>query len=179
MGIDFTTGQLVVIALRVLAPVFILRWPLAGTVACLLLDAGDVIIVEWFGPGGMGAHYHSIDKVLDLYYLGIAAYVATRWELRVPRLLALGLFTWRVVGVALFELIGWRPLLFFFPNLFENWFLFCLVVWKWFPGVDLSRWRTSLIWLAVLLVPKMAQEYLLHVVQAQPWSWIKRTFSIG
>ncbi|MGN6485027.1 MAG: hypothetical protein ACTHMX_11575 [Thermomicrobiales bacterium] len=176
---DLTTGQIVVIALRVVVPLAILRWPLAGTVAALLLDAGDVIIVEWFGPGGMGAHYHAIDKVLDLWYLGLAAWTATRWDLRVPRLLALGLFGWRVLGVVLFELVGWRPLLFIFPNLFENWFLFCLAVWKWFPRVDLSRWKPALGWLVVLYIPKLAQEYLLHVAQAQPWDWIKRTIGVG
>lgn len=170
---DFTTGQIVVITLRILVPLLILRWPLAGTVSCLVLDAVDVIIVEWFGPGGMGEHYHSIDKVLDLWYLGLAAYMATKWDMRIPRLIALSLFGWRVLGVALFELTSWRPILFIFPNLFENWFLFCLVVWKWFPKVDISRWRPALAWLAVLLVPKMIQEYILHVAQAQPWDWIK------
>jgi hypothetical protein len=30
--------------------------------------------------------------------------------------------------------------------------------------------------LLILLAPKMAQEWLLHVAEAQPWSWFKRTF---
>jgi hypothetical protein len=28
--------------------------------------------------------------------------------------------------------------------------------------------------MAILLVPKMAQEYLLHFAEAQPWDWFKR-----
>jgi len=122
-----TTGQLVVIALRLIVPLLILRRPLAGGIAAMLLDATDVIIVEFFGPGGMGPHYQNIDKGLDLYYLGLEAYVSLSWVERIPRLISLSLFGLRVVGVALFELSGWRSLLFLFPN-FENWFLFVLVI---------------------------------------------------
>lgn len=168
-----TTGQLVVIALRLIVPLFIFRKPLPGTIAALLLDALDVVIVEFFGEGGMGEHYHSLDKLLDLYYLGICAYVSWTWTERLPRLIALSLFAYRVVGVALFEVFGWRPLLFIFPNLFENWFIFVLVVWRFFPGADLNSWKRSLVWLFVLYIPKLGQEYLLHVAQAQPWDWIK------
>ena len=125
-----TTGQLVVIALRLIVPLLILRRPLAGGIAAMLLDATDVIIVEFFGPGGMGPHYQNIDKGLDLYYLGLEAYVSLSWVERIPRLISLSLFGIRVVGVvgvALFELSGRRSLLFLFPN-FKNWFLFVLVI---------------------------------------------------
>ena len=37
----------------------------------MAIDALDVVIVEWFGPGGMGDHYHTLDKLLDLYYLSL------------------------------------------------------------------------------------------------------------
>ena len=111
-----TTGQLVVIVLRLIVPLLILRKPLAGGIAAMLLDATDVIIVEFFGPGGMGPHYQNIDKGLDLYYLSLEAYVSLSWTERVPRLISLWLFGFRVVGVALFELSGWRPLLFCSPT---------------------------------------------------------------
>jgi hypothetical protein len=168
-----TTGQLIVIGLRLVVPLLILKKPLAGGVIAMLLDALDVVIVEFFGPGGMGDHYHTIDKLLDIYYLSLAAWVSWNWTEQIPRLIAVGLFAYRVVGVAAFEVTGWRPLLFIFPNLFENWFLFVLIVWKWFPGVKLDTWKRCLTWLAILYIPKLAQEYLLHVAQAQPWSWIK------
>ncbi|MBA3275233.1 MAG: hypothetical protein H0T72_05515 [Chloroflexia bacterium] len=168
-----TTGQLVVIGLRLIVPLLILKRPLAGGIAAMLLDATDVIIVEFFGPGGMGAHYQNIDKGLDLWYLGLEAYVSLSWTERIPRLISVWLFALRLVGVALFELSGWRPLLFIFPNLFENWFLFVLVIWRFFPNVRLDNWRRCLSWLAVLYIPKLGQEYLLHVAEAQPWSWLK------
>jgi hypothetical protein len=173
-----TTGQIVVITLRLLVPLVIFRRPLVGTVAAMLLDGLDVVLVEAFGPGGMGDHYHSIDKVLDLYYLSIAAWTTRAWNLAIPRRLAQGLFFYRVLGVLLFEMIGWRPLLFIFPNLFENWFLFVLVIWRFFPQVGLDTWPQCLRWLAVLAIPKFAQEYLLHIAQAQPWGWVKQRLGL-
>ncbi len=168
-----TTGQIVVISLRLIVPLLILKRPLAGGFAAMLLDGLDVVIVELFGPGGMGEHYHSIDKILDTYYLSLEAYVAFGWTQHIPRLIALWLFAIRLAGVVLFEITGWRPVLFMFPNLFENWFLFVLIVWRFFPKLNLNSWRTALIWLAVLYIPKAFQEYLLHIAEAQPWAWLK------
>lgn len=173
-----TSGQITVIALRIVIPLLILKRPLAGGIAAMLLDALDVVIVELFGPGGMGDHYHRIDKVLDLYYLGLEAWVSRLWVLSIPRLISLSLFAFRVVGVVLFEIIQWRGLLFIFPNLFENWYLFVLVAVRFFPGVQLLTWRQCLGWLAILYIPKLAQEYVLHVSEAQPWDWIKGMLGI-
>jgi hypothetical protein len=171
---DLTTGQAFVIALRILVPLLIPRFPFWGGVAAALLDGVDVIIVEFFGPGGMGSHYHQLDKVLDLYYLAFEAAVAlTRWTERLPRLVAGVLFVYRLIGVALFELIGERWLLFVFPNLFENWFLFVAGRDLFKPTYALDSWRRVLTWLVILYIPKIGQEWLLHVQEAQPWGWFK------
>lgn len=173
-----TEGQIIVILLRIFVPLLILKRPLVGGIIAMVLDALDVVIVEWFGIGGMGPHYHQIDKVLDLWYLGLEAHVAWGWTERVPRLIAIWLFVWRVLGVAIFEVTHWRPTMFIFPNLFENWFLFVLICWHFFPRVKLDTWKRALIWLLVLYIPKAGQEYLLHVAEAQPWDWIKRRLGI-
>lgn len=173
-----TTGQVVVIALRIVIPLLILKRPLAGGIIAMLLDALDVMIVELFGPGGMGDHYHSIDKILDLYYLGLEAWVAMSWVERLPRLTAIALFAYRVIGVILLEITNWRPVLFVFPNLFEHWFLFVLIRNRWFPKLRLDTWKQVALWLFILYIPKLGQEYLLHVAEAQPWDWIKGTLGI-
>lgn len=173
-----TEGQLFVIALRVFVPLVILRNPLAGGIAAMLLDGLDVVIIELFGPGGMGEHYHRTDKVLDLYYLGLEAWVALSWTERIPRISAIALFLYRIAGVLMFELTQWRPALFIFPNLFEHWFLFYLIRNRLFPGLRLNAWKNTVIWLIILYIPKLAQEYLLHVAQAQPWDWAKRVLGI-
>jgi hypothetical protein len=122
----------------------------------MLLDALDVVIVEFFGAGGIGDRYHSIDKVLDVYYLGLEAWVALSWTERIPRISAITLFHYRVAGVVIFELTQWRPTLFIFPNLFEHWFLFYLIRSRFFPGLKLDEWKNTIIWLAILYIPKLA-----------------------
>ena len=174
MPFDLTTGQAFVIALRILVPLLIPRFPFWGGVAAMLLDGVDVIIVELFGAGGMGDHYHQLDKVLDVYYLGLEVWVSwVRWTERIPRLISVGLFAYRLVGVILFEFTEARWLLFVFPNLFENWFLFVAGRDVFRPSYSLDTWRRSLTWLAILYIPKIGQEYLLHVAEAQPWGWFK------
>jgi hypothetical protein len=170
---DLTTGQTVVIALRLLVPLLIPRFPFWGGVAAMLLDGTDVIIVELFGSGGMGDHYHQLDKILDLYYLGIELWVSLRWVELLPRRLSIGLFAFRLIGVVLFELFGERWLLFVFPNLFENWYLFVAGRDEFAPRYRLDTVRKVVTWLVVLYIPKIGQEYLLHVAEAKPWGWFK------
>ena len=42
-------GPLILITLRLIGPLTILRWPLAGGIGALLLDAVDVIMVDALG----------------------------------------------------------------------------------------------------------------------------------
>lgn len=168
-----TEGQMIVIGLRLVVPLMILWRPLPGSIIAMALDALDVVIVEFFGPGGMGEHYHNIDKLLDTYYLSLQAWVALSWTERLPRITAIVLFVYRLIGVAVFEVTEWRPTMFVFPNLFENWFLFVLIRNRFFPNLQLDTWKRVGFWLVILYIPKVVQEYVLHVAQAQPWGWIK------
>jgi hypothetical protein len=77
-----------------------------------------------------------------------------------------------LIGVVLFEITHTRVLLFVFPNLFENWFLFWAARNRYFKKFQLTTKRLFIV-LFILLVPKMAQEYLLHYMQATPWNWIQ------
>ncbi len=42
----------------------------------------------------------------------------------------------------------------------------------------LDSWGRIALWLVILYIPKLGQEYLLHVAEAQPWDWIKSTFGL-
>ena len=171
---DLTTGQAIVIALRLLAPLLIPRFPFWGAVLAWTLDTTDVIIVEYLGPGGMGVYYHERDKLLDLYYLAIEAAVSWRqWPERLPKLISIALFCYRLVGVILFEVTGIRWLLFIFPNLFENWYLFVAGRDRFRPNYALTDPRRVFTWLFILYLPKIPQEWLLHIHQAKPWGWFK------
>src|SRR5919198_6476696 len=102
-------AALMVIALRLVMPLTILRWPLAGGIVAMVLDAVDVVLVDGLAkllgePGEFGPFYAQIDKYLDTYYLALELIVSRRWPEVVPRRLAAILFAWRGIGVVLFEL---------------------------------------------------------------------------
>jgi hypothetical protein len=170
------TGELIIIALRLIVPLSIFRWPLAGGVAAMLLDGLDVVLIEQIPGGSFGSHYHTLDKLLDSYYLTIELIVALRWKNPYTRRPAVFLFAYRAIGVLLFELTNRRLMLFLFPNLFENWWLYCVAVQRFWPRVAPHSVKTVAIPMILLLIPKMAQEYLLHVAEAKPWDFLKRTF---
>src|SRR5438874_1767189 len=73
-------GELIIIALRLIVPLTILRWPLAGGLAAMVLDALDVVLIEFIPGGSFGDHYAALDKLLDSYYLAIELAVALRWK---------------------------------------------------------------------------------------------------
>ena len=167
-------GALIVITLRLLVPFLLFKRNLTGGIACMLVDAFDVILIDLMHLGGFGGHYHQIDKVLDTYYLSFEFFIATRWLNGFERLPALILFGFRMIGVVLFELTEHRIVLFIFPNLFENWWLYVVAIRRWKPLWTPTNWTMVAIPMAILLIPKMAQEYLLHFAEAQPWNWFKQ-----
>lgn len=171
---------LIVIGLRIVLPLTILRWPLAGGILALVIDGTDVIMVDAIAralgqPGEFGPFYAQIDKWLDTYYLAIEAIVVRRWPETLLRRTAWALFGWRLVGVVLFELTAVRPLLVVFPNLFENFYLYVLVVRRWFPRLLPTRPITVALVLVALLIPKELQEYVLHQEELHPWQWLRQT----
>jgi hypothetical protein len=179
---DVLTGAaLIIVALRLVVPLYILRRPLLGGIVAMLLDAADVILVEPISrllgePSGFGEMYHMLDKLLDLYYLSLEAWVSLRWTNTLARRTSLLLYAYRLAGMVLYELTGIRKLLFFFPNLFENFFLYHEAARRHFPRFEAKTVRQVLAVLAVLYVPKLAQEYVLHVRQMQPWHLFKQVW---
>lgn len=152
-------GLAIVLALRLTVPLTILRWPLAGGIVAILADTVDILIFQIFGfPSFIG--YHEIDKLLDCYYLVLEVIVAQRWA-SLPRGIASALFAYRMIGVAAFEATDARGVLVAFPNLFEFFFLFHLACLRFAPEYRLTPARGAS-WLALLLIPKMGQEYVLH-----------------
>jgi hypothetical protein len=164
------SGQLVVILIRLILPLSILRWPLAGGLVAMLADALDVVLIEIVG--GQFDHYAELDKALDTYYLSLELIVSMRW-VAIAKWTSVALFAYRLVGVILFEVTQTRVFLVLFPNLFENFYLAYLVIVRAAPRFELTPARLAAL-LFVLLVPKLAQEYLLHYADAQPWDWTKR-----
>ena len=169
-----SAGAALIIAVRLVVPLAIPRWPLAGGLACMAVDALDVVAISLFNIGGFGDNYHTTDKLLDTYYLAIEWAVAFGWDNPYARWPALILFPYRVIGVLLFEVTNQRIMLFVFPNLFENWWVYCVACERGAPALYPRTLPSTLVALGLLLVPKMAQEFLLHYLEAKPWDWTKR-----
>ena len=151
-------GTVIVVVLRLAIPLVIFKRPLLGGALAFVADAADLVVFNVFG---FPPDYQRLDKALDLYYLTIELIVARTFA-PLPRAVAGGLFGWRVIGAVLFEVTGARWVLLVFPNLFELWWLFVVAARRRRPDYVLTTRRTAL-WLAVLLVPKLAHEYVLHV----------------
>jgi hypothetical protein len=173
-----TRAGAIVIGLRLIVPITILRWPLNGAIVSAILDAVDVVLVDLIArfvrtPAGFGARYAQIDKWLDAHYLAVEAVESRRWPETLERRIALALVAHRLVGVAAFEVTGNRRLLIAFPNLFENFYWYVLVRRLLRPGRPLKGPGEAARVLTLLLIPKLAQEWILHVAELHPWQLIR------
>ena len=191
-------GSIIVSLLRLIVPVSILRYPLGGFVASLALDSFDGPLVDIIGRrgalfGGGFIDYHLLDKRLDLYYLFFAFLASLRWQNTLYRRTAISLFSIRFLGIILFSLTNFRAILFFFPNIFEFFYLYYLVFKRWFPRFLPNSFPKLLIILIFLAIPKLFGEYFLHIRQLKLgeiinlltpfkipaptiWEWIKTIF---
>lgn len=154
-----TWGMVIVLVVRLLVPLSIFRWPLWGAIASLIADALDVVFLTLVGGS---QNYHAFDKYPDTYYFAIEAFVAYRLWPGNPRKIISVLFAIRFTGFVLFEVTGIRKMLFFFPNIFESFYLF-MALWdrygrEWYRLTP--RWLTF--WLVTLGAARIVQEYFLH-----------------
>ncbi len=166
---------LLVLLGRLIVPLFIFRFPLPAIVAAMVLDAVDQTIFQIFTDMELD-WYQSYDKALDVYYLAIA-YIATMRNWSHLYGFNVGRFLWyfRLAGVALFEVLGFRALLFIFPNTFEYFFI-------WYEGAR-TRWnplkfaaKTFVVAAAVIwVVIKLPQEYWIHIAQNDVTDFFKET----
>lgn len=175
------TWEIVIIgAIRIAGSLPVLRWAFAGALIAIAVDFADLFLMNLIDLGGL-RDYQRFDKYVDLVYMATFAAVALRWSDPV-RAVLLGLFAFRMVGVAIFEVTGERGLLLFFPNLFEFLFVFVAAQRHWWPHFRYTRAALAVI-LPLLLIPKVFQEYALHEarwldeyratdVVADWWAWL-------
>lgn len=161
---------LLVLGLRLALPLLILRFPLIGVLLCAGLD-----VIDYSFMGNL-ADYQLLDKLLDTYYLSFAALTVLRWQDRAARNIALVAYSWRVLGVLLIFLVDQRWLLLTFPNFFEPFFVFYLLYTYLARNKQLFQTASRIVAVTiVLLIPKLIQEYILHIYQPAPQlapSWI-------
>jgi hypothetical protein len=168
-----------VVALRVLVPLAIPRFPLPAMLAALVIDGVDQTIFQTFTSLDLSG-YQSYDKALDVYYLAIA-YTASLRNWTNPGAFRVGRFLWyyRLVGVVLFELSQVRALLLVFPNTWEYFFdAYEAVRARWDPrrmSFRLVVGIAAFIWIVI----KLPQEWWIHVAQLDMTDTIKtRVFGV-
>lgn len=143
----------------------VLRWAFVGALIAIAVDFSDLFMKNLLPNstfGGLGgiSGYQTWDKTLDFVYMLTFLYVALKWS-GIVRNVAVGLFAFRMIGAAVFELASSRWILLFFPNVFEFWFVFVAGRDALKPGYILTGQRV-LGWLAVLTALKLGQEWVLH-----------------
>jgi len=172
-------GLIIVSILRLIVPFSILRYPLGGFLAAIFLDIIDAPLASLmgghkFGFGGDFIEYNLLDKWLDTYFLFFGFLVSLKWQNSLAKKTASFLFWLRFVGVVLFSLTGLRALLFFFPNIFEFFYLYCLTIARFSPVFSPDSFKKLLLILIILLIPKLFFEYLLHVEKLEAVGIINR-----
>ncbi len=166
-----TSDQLIVLAVitgRFLLPLTIPRYPLPGIIACMLLDAADYQIFNFFTslPIESLEGYQGYDKALDIYYLGIA-YISTMRNWTNPFAFKLDrfLFFYRLVGVALFELTQLRVILLIFPNTFEYFFIAYEAFRMRQDPLKLTKKMLIIVAAFIWIYIKLPQELWIHIIQ--------------
>jgi hypothetical protein len=165
------TLEVIVVALfRILGSLPVLRWAFAGAIIAILVDLSDLFLIAAIDLGGF-PNYQAADKWLDQVYLALFFIVALRWRDPLARRIAIGLYVYRLVGFALFEVTHERWLLIAFPNVFEFWFLYVAGALWWArrrsgegerPEPTFTL-RNIALPLAALTALKLAHEWLLHI----------------
>jgi hypothetical protein len=156
-----------IVATRLVVPLFIPRFPLVIIVA-LVVDAVDQTVLAQLTEVDTGEDgpYQSYDKALDIYYLTVA-YLATmrNWASEGAFRVGRFLYFYRLVGVTAFELFDERWLLLVFANTFEYFFIAYEVVrLRWNP-TRISTRGWVLIAAAIWIFVKLPQEWWIHVAQ--------------
>ena len=155
--------ELLFISLRLIVPIFVVRFPISTILASLWLDFNDFTYIGHF------EHYQIIDKWLDLYYLAWCLYASRRWLDTRAKRIALYLFVYRFIGCALLTITNREEVLLIFPNVFEMFFIF-FILYRRLSNCDylLHSWRQTILIVSSLLLPKLVQEYGLHVKPLHP-----------
>ena len=165
---------LIVVIIRLVVPFSILRWPFWGAILAILGDISDVVLMDAFGWGWFeGRDYHSYDKFFDTYYLGFECYAALKWREVLARRTAVVLFSWRLLGVIVFEIFKIRQLIFLAPNIFENFYLLVVGLKKFF-NFSVDSVKRLVIILLVAGIPKIIQEYIMHYLEFPTWPFLKK-----
>ena len=158
----------IITIIRLVVPLIIFRFPLLGIFLVAYIDGEDW---HWLNLSGQEEieFYRIWDKLLDVYYLGIAFLTSISWTDKIARLISFYSYTLRILGVLIFIVLRQSFLLFLFPNFFEVFFIFYLVYTN-ISKQKLLFFNTTEVFAVILalFIPKLIVEYLFHVKGISP-----------
>jgi len=162
---------LIVSLIRLILPLSILFsefWGILFTI--VFADSLDVVYLDLLGVTDF-SFYNHMDKFFDTYFYCVIAFQALKWKNAIAKRTVVLLLGYRMIGVILYLFVSWRPLLLIFPNVFLTYvvvYLFFLQILK----KDIVKcWRSNLVLLLALTIPKLIQEYLFHVAEIPLYQW--------
>lgn len=154
---------------RLFIPILVLFSPFWGIVTTMLADSLDWKLIQVVTSLD-SITYQSWDKLMDLYSSLFILWILRNWKDIWARKVATMLFGYRLIGLILFWITGIESLLFFFPNVFENFVLLTLLLlWQSKKHKLKLNAFQKIIMLFVLIVPKFIHEYFQHFLGSQPW----------
>lgn len=156
---------------RLFFSLVILISPFWGVVISALIDGFDVYLHDFPGIANF-PNYQYWDKTLDTFYLTMAFITSLYWKNKTARNLSLFFYSIRVIGVFLFTFTLSRCWLFFFPNIFEYYFLSYLGYRGLFKKEPLKSKGFFGLFL-ILVILKLSQEFILHYEKFEFWKWFK------
>ncbi len=154
---------------RLFVPLLMLRWSLGGLLASNVVDMYDWKFVNVMTDQDMMI-YQSWDKAMDLYYWLFILWIVWLWKDSWIKKVAIGLFFYRLIGMILHWLTQKRFFLFIFPNVFENFVIWCLVLFLLNKKEEFSLTSLQKVTMLIaLIIPKLIHEYFQHFLTRQPW----------
>ncbi|MFL2673668.1 MAG: hypothetical protein ACJ0G3_03195 [Dehalococcoidia bacterium] len=154
-----TYEEIIVSIVRILGALPVLKFAFFGSIFAVIIDLSDLFIIGNLKLGGV-RNYQDLDKILDLAYMITFLIISLRWS-GIEKKVSIILFSFRIIGMILFEITGSRIILFSFPNVFEFWII----------GISYLKLRNknkvisknSLYYVLIItFVLKMLQEWILH-----------------
>ncbi len=154
-----TLEEIIVITVRLSGSIPVLFFPFFGSIFAILIDLSDLFIIGNIELGGV-RNYQQLDKILDFFYMATFLVVSLKWS-KFERNISICLFLFRIFGMLLYEITDSRIILFYFPNIFEFWFVgVCFYRLK-FKN-KLLKLKSIVFILTLATILKLLQEWVLH-----------------
>jgi len=133
---------------------------MGGALIVIIIDFSDLILMNYIDLGGVN-NYQLLDKFLDFIYMITFFIVLFRFNVQAKKI-GIILFSYRIIGMILFEVFQKRWILFLFPNFFEFWIIVIALLRLYKDDLQITRKNVGFLIIPIMSI-KLLQEYVLHV----------------